>query len=89
MGPRCWEVAVQELRPVPEVAVTVSSTPDDRCCDIWNILSEFAVSKYLHNVASSWVLLKKKLDKMQEFKRRLKYFLMQHTFYSMNEYISS
>jgi len=31
----------------------------------------------------------KKLDKMQDFKRRLKYFLMQHTFYSVNEYISS
>ena len=31
----------------------------------------------------------KKLDKMQEFKTRLKYFLMQHTFYSVNEYISS
>jgi len=30
----------------------------------------------------------KKLDKMQEFKIRLKYFLMQHTFYSVNEYIS-
>ena len=29
----------------------------------------------------------KKLDKMQEFKRRLKHFLMQHTFYSVNEYI--
>jgi len=31
----------------------------------------------------------KKLDKMQEFKRRLKYLLMQHTFYSVDEYMSS
>jgi len=30
----------------------------------------------------------KKLDKMQEFKRRLKYFLVQRTFYSVKEYIS-
>jgi hypothetical protein len=29
------------------------------------------------------------LDKIQEFKRRLKYFLLQHTFYSMDEYMSS
>jgi len=31
----------------------------------------------------------KKLNKMQEFKKRLKFFLMQHTFYSLKEYISS
>jgi len=31
----------------------------------------------------------KRLDKMQEFKRRLQYFLMQHTFYSVDEYMSS
>ena len=30
----------------------------------------------------------KKLDKKQEFKRRLRYFLMQRTFYSVNENIS-
>jgi len=29
-----------------------------------------------------------RLDKMQEFKRKLKYFLMQHTFYSVDEYMS-
>jgi hypothetical protein len=29
------------------------------------------------------------LDKIQEFKRRLKYFLLQHTFYSVDEYMSS
>jgi hypothetical protein len=31
----------------------------------------------------------KRLDKIQEFKRRLKYFLLQHTFYSVDEYMSS
>jgi hypothetical protein len=30
----------------------------------------------------------KGLDKMQEFKRRLKDFLLQHTFYSVDEYMS-
>jgi len=33
IGPRWREVAV----PVPEVAVTVFSTPDDGCCDTRNI----------------------------------------------------
>jgi hypothetical protein len=31
----------------------------------------------------------KRLDKIQEFKRRLKYFLLQHIFYSVDEYMSS
>ena len=31
----------------------------------------------------------KRLDKIQEFKRRQKYFLLQHTFYSVDEYMSS
>jgi hypothetical protein len=30
----------------------------------------------------------KRLDKIQEFKRRLKYFLLQHTFCSVDEYMS-
>jgi len=33
IGPRWREVAVPVLWPVPEVAVTVFSTPDDGCCD--------------------------------------------------------
>ena len=31
----------------------------------------------------------KTLEKLQEFKRRLKYFLLQHIFYSVDEYMSS
>jgi hypothetical protein len=31
----------------------------------------------------------KQLDKTQEFSRRLKYFLLQHTFYSVDEYMSA
>jgi len=31
----------------------------------------------------------KRLEKIQEFKRRLKYFLLQHIFYSVDEYKSS
>jgi hypothetical protein len=30
----------------------------------------------------------KSLEKIQEFKRRLKYFLLQHVFYSVDEYMS-
>ena len=35
--PRWREVAVPVLWPVPEVAITVFSTPDDGCCDTRNI----------------------------------------------------
>jgi len=35
--PRWREVAVPVLRPVPEAAVTVFSTPDDGCCDTRNM----------------------------------------------------
>jgi len=51
--PRCREVAV----PLPEVAVTVFSTPDDGCCDTRNIYSDSAVNKYLHTVASGWIFI--------------------------------
>jgi len=43
------------LWPVPEVAVTVFSTPDDGCCDTRNMYSDFAVNKYLHIFASGWI----------------------------------
>ena len=35
--PNWREVAVPVLRPVPEAVVTVFSTPDDGCCDTWNM----------------------------------------------------
>ena len=35
--PRWKEVAVPVLWPIPEVAVTVFSTPDDDCCDARNM----------------------------------------------------
>jgi len=35
--PRWKEVAVPILRPIPEVAVTVFSTPDDGSCDARNM----------------------------------------------------
>ena len=38
----------------------------------------------LYNKLSNTI---KRLDKMQEFKRKLKYFLMQHIFYSVDEYM--
>jgi hypothetical protein len=31
----------------------------------------------------------KRLENIQEFRRRLKYFLLQHIFYSVDEYMSS
>ena len=31
----------------------------------------------------------KRLEKIEEFKRKLKYFLLRHIFYSVDEYISS
>jgi len=37
IGPHWREVAVPILWPVPEVAVTVFSTPDDGCCDTRNM----------------------------------------------------
>ena len=72
--PRWREVAVPILWPLPEAAVAVFGTPDDGCCDTRNMWSDFAVNKYLHNVASGrifisielwctepWVLKKTKL----------------------------
>ena len=39
----------------------------------------------LHNKLPNKV---KKLEKLQKFKRKLKYFLLQHIFYSVDEYMS-
>ena len=50
---RWREVAV----PVPEVAVTVFSSPDDGCCDTRNMYSDSAVNKYLLTVASGWIFI--------------------------------
>ena len=55
--PRWREVAVPVLRPIPEVAVTVFSTPDDGCCDTRNMQSDSAVNIYLHTVASGWIFI--------------------------------
>jgi len=55
--PRWREVAAPVLRPVPEAAITVFSTPDDVCCDTRNMQSSFAVNKYLHTVASGWIVI--------------------------------
>jgi len=51
IGPRWREVAV------PVAAVTVSSTPDDGCCDTRNMYSDFAVNKYLHTLLSGWTFI--------------------------------
>ena len=55
--PRWKKVAAPILWPIPEVAVTVFSTPDDGRCDARNMYSDFAVNKCLHTVASSWTFL--------------------------------
>jgi len=57
IGPRWREVAVPILWPVPEAAVTVFSTPDDGSGDTQNMWSDFAVNKYLHTFASSWIFI--------------------------------
>jgi len=33
------------------------STPHDECCDTRNMYSDFAVNKYLHTVASGWIVI--------------------------------
>ena len=59
--PRWREVAVPVLWPVPVVAVTVFSAPDDGCCDTRNMYSDFAVNKYLHTVESGWISINNEL----------------------------
>jgi len=65
IGPRWREVAVPVLWPVPEAAVTVFSTSDDGCCDTQNMYSSFAVNKYLHTVASSWIFIHIAIEMLQ------------------------
>jgi len=55
------EVAAPILWPVPEAGVTIFSTHDDGCCDTRNMYSDFAVNKYLHNVASIWIFINTEL----------------------------
>ena len=51
-------VAMLLLWPVPEAAVTILCSPDDGCDGHpKNVESDFAVNKYLHTVASCWILL--------------------------------
>ena len=55
-------VGIDQLSlPVPEAAVTVFSTPDDGCCDTRNMLSDYAVNKYLRLVASGWIFINTEL----------------------------
>ena len=52
------KVVAQILWPIPEAAVTILCTPDDGCNGHpKHVESDFAVNKYLHTVASSWILL--------------------------------
>ena len=56
--PRWRKVVAQILWHVPEVAVTVLCSHDDRCDGHpKHVESNFAVNKYLHTVASCWILL--------------------------------
>ena len=58
ISPRWQKVVAQILRPAPEAAVTVLCSPDDGCDGHpKHVESDFAVSKYLHTVASCWILL--------------------------------
>jgi len=56
--PRWRKVVAQILWPVPEAAVTVLCSPDDGCDGHpKHVESDFVVNKYLHTVASCWILL--------------------------------
>jgi len=55
---RWRKVVAQILWPVPEAAVTVLCSPDYGCdAHPKHVESDFAVNKYLHTVASCWILL--------------------------------
>ena len=56
--PRWRKVVAQILWPVPRTAVTVLCSPDDGCDGHpKHVEGDFAVNKYLHTVASGWILL--------------------------------
>ena len=56
--PRWRKVVAQILWPVPEAAFTVLCSPDDGCDGHPKYVeSDFAVNKYLHTVASCWILI--------------------------------
>ena len=56
--PRRRKAVAQILLPVSEAAVTVLCFPDDGCNGHpKHVQSDFAVNKYLHTVASCWILL--------------------------------
>ena len=55
-----WRKAIAQIIiwPVPEAAVTILCTLDDGCDGHpKHVESDFAVNKYLHTVASCWILL--------------------------------
>ena len=55
--PRWRKIVAEILWPVPEAAVTVLCTPDDVCNGHPKHVEWFSVNKYLHTVASCWILL--------------------------------
>jgi len=56
--PRRRKVVARIVWPVPEAAVTDLCTPDDGCDGHPKVIeSNFAINKYLHTVASCWILL--------------------------------
>ena len=56
--PRWRKFLAQKLWPVPESSVTVLCSPDDGCDGHpKHVETDFAVNKYLHTLASFWILL--------------------------------
>jgi hypothetical protein len=56
--PRWRNVVAPIIWPVPEAVVTVLCSPDDGCDGHpKHVESDFALNKYLHTVASCWILL--------------------------------
>jgi len=70
--PRWRKVVAQILWPVPEAAVRVLCSPDDGCDGHpKHVESDFAINKYMHTVASCWILLIQSYDaRNHEFKKK-------------------